>query len=512
MTTLARAASLAALLIAGPALAGAELPRFRPDGLHPEWAGASPLAADPPGDASGAFDVRALYADSRGSTLFVRFDIGATLNIQEGSALDGALRLEIGSLPGAQRLTVDFRARRAYLNGNFANVVPWTTLQYIPAPTFAADEHEVSLNLATFGVGPGSTITLDFSGSDALAAPASFTFSAPASEAARRAADRSAGALRVASLNTFQSGMLSASQYNRFERLFKATRPDVIALQEEYNSSAAQIRTRLNAFNIHGDGAPWNVHKVGDNVVAAREAMSAMPHFATGYAAAIVHHASGPILVLSIHPKCCGSIGSSEDVQRISQTAGMVRTIDEVRAGLHGPFHGAPVIVIGDWNLVGSRTPLDMLTNPSGPDLRWIMPPNLIGESVATWRGASSNFAPGVLDLVVYDDSVISHRNHFLVDTSLLNASELAALNLQAADSGASDHLLMIVDFAAAPACPADADFDGAVGFPDLNALLASFNCRGAGIPGDLDGDGDVDFTDLNLLLPSFNTSCPAHP
>jgi len=70
----------------------------------------------------------------------------------------------------------------------------------------------------------------------------------------------------------------------------------------------------------------------------------------------------------------------------------------------------------------------------------------------------------------------------------------------------------MVVDFAPAPACPADIDFNGEVGFPDLNAVLANFNCRGAAIPGDIDDDGDIDFTDLNLLLPAFNSSCPSHP
>lgn len=512
MTTPIAAMLPFAAILASQALAGADLPRVRADGLFPEWAAVAPLASDPLGDNDAAFDITALHAASRGSTLFVRFDTNAVRNIQEGSSLDGAIRLEIGNLPSNQRLTVDFRARRAYLNGNFSQVVSWTTLTYIPAPTFAADEFEIALDLATFGVGPGSTITLDFSGSDTLDAPVNFTFVPPAPDPVRRSVDRSPGAIRVASLNTFQTGMLNASKYTRFERLFDATRPDIICLQEEYDSTAGQIQDRLNQFNPHNDGAVWNVHKGFDTAIAAREAITPMPTFATGYVAAIVHHASGDLLVLSVHPKCCGYIGSSEDTQRISQTSGMVRTINEVRAGLHGPYQGAPVVVIGDWNLVGSRTPLDMLTDSGGPALRWIIPPNLIGEAVTTWRSASSNFAPGVLDLVVYDDNAISHRNHFLMDTALLNASELAALNLQAADSAASDHLLMVVDFAPAPACPADANFDGAVGSPDLNAILANFNCHGAAIPGDIDDDGDIDFTDLNLLLPAFNSSCPAHP
>lgn len=502
-----------AVIIASQALAGSAAPRLRPDGFYPEWSAVAPLATDPAGDNSGAFDITTLRATSRGATLAVRFDTGAVRNIQAGSSLDGALRLEIGSLPAGQRLTIDFRARRAYLNGNFSQVVSWTSLKYIAQPTFAASEFEIALDLSPLGVAPGAAITLDFSGSDALAAPAPFTLAPdPAPTPVRRSAARSAGAFRVASLNTLQSGMLNFNQYTRFERLFDAMRPDIICLQEEYNSTAAIIQSRLNQFNPHNDGASWNVLKGFDTAVAARDPLTAMPTFSTGYTAAIVHRAEGPVLVLSVHPKCCGYIGSSEDAQRISQTAGMVRTINEVRAGLHGPYQAAPVVVIGDWNIVGSRTPLDMLTDPAGPNLRWLVPANLIGESVATWWSANSDFTPGMLDLVVYDDAAISHRNAFILDTAALNAAELAAMNLQAGDSAASDHAMVIVDFAFAPPCPGDLDFDGAIGFPDLNALLESFNCRGANIPGDLDSDGDVDFNDLNSLLPAFNATCPSHP
>jgi hypothetical protein len=56
--------------------------------------------------------------------------------------------------------------------------------------------------------------------------------------------------------------------------------------------------------------------------------------------------------------------------------------------------------------------------------------------------------------------------------------------------------------------CLADLDADGAVGFPDLNALLDQYNAVGLGFSGDLDGDADVDFADLNLLLSAFNLPC----
>ena len=56
----------------------------------------------------------------------------------------------------------------------------------------------------------------------------------------------------------------------------------------------------------------------------------------------------------------------------------------------------------------------------------------------------------------------------------------------------------------------ADLNCDCAVGFDDLNLLLANYNAP-SGMSygdGDLDGDGDVDFDDLNLLLSVYGATC----
>lgn len=59
-----------------------------------------------------------------------------------------------------------------------------------------------------------------------------------------------------------------------------------------------------------------------------------------------------------------------------------------------------------------------------------------------------------------------------------------------------------------APACPGDANGDGAVNFADLNAVLSAFGQTGAGLVGDLNGDGIVNFADLNLVLSNFGVAC----
>ena len=57
----------------------------------------------------------------------------------------------------------------------------------------------------------------------------------------------------------------------------------------------------------------------------------------------------------------------------------------------------------------------------------------------ATW--------PGHLDLLTYDRSVLKPVMGMVVDTSRLASSTLRELKLNADDSLASDHLMLVADF-----------------------------------------------------------------
>jgi hypothetical protein len=104
--------------------------------------------------------------------------------------------------------------------------------------------------------------------------------------------------------------------------------------------------------------------------------------------------------------------------------------------------------MLGDFNLVGSRTPLDMIIGKKVYGLKDWLIPNLIGESVVTWRGGPrSSFSPGKLDYIVYSAKSLIPKNGFLTNSELLNRAERRQMKLSAADSKISDHLLITVDF-----------------------------------------------------------------
>jgi hypothetical protein len=202
----------------------------RVDGLYDEWQGVPLLASDAAGDATGAFDITRLQAQSRGSVLYLRFDTGRTINLQAGDPTDGTLRLELDP-PGGPHLTIDLRNRRIRAG---TQTLYWSDVGFRFSPTHAGNDFEVRVDLQRFGVTSGGTVRINFSGSDALAAPVLYTLAGPPLVPPGRSAARQPGTgLRLASLNTLQSGLLDPARSAAFGRLVQAVAADLYAFQEE---------------------------------------------------------------------------------------------------------------------------------------------------------------------------------------------------------------------------------------------------------------------------------------
>jgi len=424
---------------AGEPDASAPPPVPRVDGLFDDWSGVPVLAADPAGDGTGAFDVTNLQARSAGTVLYLRFDTGRTLNLNAGDFEDGTLSLELG-LPDGHDLTIDLRALDPRLNGG---ALLWEDIDFESAPTHSASEFEMAMDLGRIGVSAGETVTIGLSGSDAIAEAASFALAEPALEAVRRAAGREVDVdVRVASLNVFESGLLPGSRHDPIVRMLRAVAADVYCLQEEYDLPIPDLEQTFE--EISGDG-PWHVHKVRDNVIATRHPLVPIDGQHERYAIALVEADEGPLVVVAAHLDCCGWDGNADDELRIDEAEGIVRSLADFRAS-GDPAAGAPIVVIGDWNLVGSRTPLDIVLDPDGLALEHWLPPQLVGEHVTTWRSSVSYFPPGILDLVVHSPA-LQRRSGFVLEERRLSAEERTALGLLEEDGLATDHLPVVADF-----------------------------------------------------------------
>lgn len=429
---------------------------LRVDGLFDDWEDMAPQVVDPAGDAQGAFDITRLYAATRGTELFLRLDVGRVLNLAAGGPGEGDLHI-ILTLPDQRRLRIELRGQRAVLSGNGSSVVAdWLDLRYRAAPTFAAKEFEFGLDLGTLGLKSGDRVRIETAQSDTIT-PLTVQLMHEALPVERRSAARAPGTLlRIASQNTLFDGLRDSGRRPRFARLYRAVAADIYCLQEAFTATDAELAADFAEVDPLGDGQPWQLYRTpnGDSLVFSRWPMTPLPAADSGHSIVAVElpGGAGHVVVVSMRPKCCGYIGSNEDVWRITQVRAIAEEIVRLRAGTLGsaylPFKDSPVVVVGDWNLVGSRDPLTLLEDPSGPALTQLVLPQLIGNEVWTWRSPGSGYAPGRLDLLVYSADRLKAEAGFALHSGTLDEAERASLKIEADDSNASDHLLLVADFA----------------------------------------------------------------
>jgi len=419
---------------------------IRIDGGFEDWKDVKVCAYDPRGDAKGAFDLTKVYAASQGSVLYLRFDTTKLLNLQNGPEAEGTL-LVIIDLPNDQKLILDTRGRQAFLNDSLKERIHWDRLKYIVGPTYAQDEFEIQIDLGRFNVNRGDAISIQFRGSDELSVPIDFIFSQPSGIPKRRSHRHKPGTdVRIVSLNTYYEGLSDPNREDAMGRLLNSVDGDVYCFQEEWKTEGhGEILKRLIPLESKGQ---WYIHKVHGNVIASKYPLKALPSKNDRYAAAYISLAENHLFIINVHLAAMGYIDSEEDRFRIRQANDIIAVIDEIRKGQHGKDESPCIVIVGDFNLVGSRTPLDLIIDKKVHGLKNWLTPNLIGESVVTWRGGPrDSFSPGKLDYVVYSAETLIPRNGFILNSELLNRTERKQLNLHADDSKLSDHLLITVDF-----------------------------------------------------------------
>lgn len=438
---------------------------FAIDGTLDEWATSNPIATDPIGDAPRGMDAIAIRAIGRGSMLWMTLEIAEPANLQAGEQDDPTLRIELAS--GDRAATIDLRQRRA-IDGQGRDLT-WRDLAYVALPSYASTNFEFRIDLGAIGIGEGDEVSINLSGSDRLDAPATIVMGPPIEQRTDWTLQRHPGAgLRIASLNTERNGLRDPTRAGPFRRLLDLADADVYVFQEEWATSDETLRRRMREFDPLGDGRDWAVHKIGGCVIATGARMIPAWSFDSSYAAAIVDLGDRPedgmaALVICVHLKCCGYAGSEEDDRRVRQAAEIRRTISELRAGRMGddllPYREAPAVILGDWNLVGSRRPLDELTGPTLPAFQPLDVRRLGSRHAWTWQTQDGvGFPPGRLDFVVFDSAGLVPRLGAAIGEDPATPLDLDRLGLRAGDLDASDHSMVIADFGFV--APGDPDRD----------------------------------------------------
>ena len=274
-----------------------------------------------------------------------------------------------------------------------------------------------------------------------------------------------------------------------YARILAAVQPQVICFQEiNPRREPQQVADILERVIPPGVGKKWQVHSAGDNVIAAvynleltgSAIVQGNPLTGRGHAMALVDLPDGTytqdLYLVCSHFKSQG--GTSNIKARQDHADAIIAWIRDMQTPgdeIDLP-HGTPFSILGDLNVYDTDPAHHLVTllqgdivNEAkyGPDLApdWdgtslkdaLPRHNGDGIETFTWFDETQEFNPGVLDHILYSDSVIRVENSFVLNTMTLSPEALAAAGLQAEDVmleaavGNYDHLPLVVDISFQP-------------------------------------------------------------
>ena len=258
--------------------------------------------------------------------------------------------------------------------------------------------------------------------------------------------------VRVMSTNVLFSSPLKDPE--PFVRVLDALNPDVILYQEWFRTTQEDVREWIDEHL----GKDWSLIMMDDRSgVAIATKLKVVesitkPLVAHGssrpsrvVAAVVETDDNNHLILVSLHLKCCGGAGSDEDAKRIAQAHQIHGLILELRE----KYPDTGVVIGGDFNLVGTRTPLEMMIANLGIDKQDLtpVPTRVLGtQSMLTWTNADSSYTPGRLDWLLVDDHAWTPIRSWSLDTARLSDEALETSGLQREDSRATDHLPIVVD------------------------------------------------------------------
>ena len=260
------------------------------------------------------------------------------------------------------------------------------------------------------------------------------------------------GGVRVMSTNVLYSSPLKDPE--PFARVLDAMNPDAILYQEWFKTTQKDVRGWIDEHL----GKDWSLIMMDDRsgvAIATRlkvvESIT-KPIIAHGdkypsrvVAAVVETDHDDHLILISLHLKCCGGAGSDEDAKRIAQAHQIHGLILELRE----KYPDTGVVIGGDFNLVGTRTPLEMMGDDAGIDHQDLVPvpTTVLGtQSMLTWTQAKSSYTPGRLDWLLVDDHAWTPVRSWSLDTARLSDHVLEESGLKRDDSRATDHLPIVVD------------------------------------------------------------------
>lgn len=469
-------------------LSGQSLPIFL-DGRTGDWNVSVPIYTDDDNDGN-IFDFKSFSVTNDENFLFIKFILTPEMKLIENNDIsvyiDGdnnsATGVSINGIGAELRWDFGFRTGQFFKNGT--TDISFPGIQYRNLPTVTDTTYEIAIGRDVKPNGSDFLFTsqtikllfVDTETSGDWAPNSGETFEYIFDDTPTPLVDlieinrEDTSYLRIMNWNVEWDGLLDPLRENSFERILQAVQPDIICFNEFFNSSADQVRNKINQMLPLPGGASWNAVKLdAGNVTLSKFPISQSWEVYPGQriTASLIDLPGWfekDVMVINSHFKCCG--GSSNDETRQREADATVAFILDARTpgGVIDLPGGTPFLVLGDLNLVGLRQQLTTLVTgeiintqlfgQGGPpdwdntDLEDLLSQQTDKRTAYTWRNDGSPFPPGRLDFMIYANSVMYVEKHFVIQTEVMSIERLNEYGFQQFDTRtASDHFPKVADF-----------------------------------------------------------------
>jgi endonuclease/exonuclease/phosphatase family metal-dependent hydrolase len=249
------------------------------------------------------------------------------------------------------------------------------------------------------------------------------------------------GTIRIVSWNVLRDAPFeSSSNRAAFLRVMTALRPDILLLQEVYDTPTQEILD-LFAQNLQlPAGSEWQAARRTDCITISRFPITgSWPVNGNLVSRQQTAEAIGvDLLIGNAHFPCC-----ENESGRIQESAAMISVLGDRL--LEETARPQSLIIGGDLNSGGLAPELVLLSNAIVP-LEMASPRHLYTNDQYTWGSRGSSFGSSRLDFILFDPTTLFRQKAFILDTDLVPVEALSTLGLSSRDTFVSDHLPLVMD------------------------------------------------------------------
>jgi exonuclease III len=456
------------------------------DEIFTDWQNATLVADDAEDDFPSSLSISDLYVDNDDNYIYIKVRFNKETNLQEDNNFTIYLDLDNDANTGFQingigsDLSYTLGARSGFYNiGNSTYAtVEHHEIGLISSPTYSSKEFE--LGIKRFGQIDGANYSIN--GDFKIATlngvgvkldnlpnmDGGYQYvlksNQPSSIADFSLFKQEEELVRVVSYNSEFDGLFIGSRGVKQRKILKVLDPDIIAFQEIYDYTAAEVKAVVESILPTENGEVWYGEKVNPDIIVISKYPIAEKYSLNGNGVFRIRAFGSEnknLILFNCHFSCCDN-----NADRQMEVDQIMAFINEMKFNA-GPIlvkNEDPFILCGDMNLVGFQQQVNTLLtgdivneatygqdfNPDwdGSHLVDLKPSTMNLPATFTWNDSGSSYPKGRLDYMIYSGSVASAVNSFIFDTENMDADQLFQYQLtNTMVAEASDHMPVVADF-----------------------------------------------------------------